>query len=64
MHSVSCLGFRGGGGWGLGFRRVRLGGGWDFFLGFTWRLYWDNGKEKGSYYNGLYRDFRVYIGII
>ena len=24
-------------------------------------LYWDNGKENGSYYNGLYRG---YIGIM
>ena len=24
-------------------------------------LYWDNGKENGNYYNGLYR---VYIGLI
>ena len=24
----------------------------------------DNGKENGNYYNGLYRDYRVYIGVI
>ena len=27
-------------------------------------LYWDNGKENRNYYNGLYRDYRVYIGAI
>ena len=27
-------------------------------------LYWDNGKENGNYYNGLYRDYRDYIGVI
>ena len=27
-------------------------------------LYWDNGKENGNYYNGLYRDSRVYTGVI
>ena len=27
-------------------------------------LYGDNGKENGKYYNGLYRDDRVYIGVI
>ena len=26
-------------------------------------LYRDNGKEYGNYYNGLYRDYRVYIGL-
>ena len=27
-------------------------------------VYWDNGKENGNYYNGLYRDYnRVYIGV-
>ena len=26
-------------------------------------LYWDNGKN-GNYYNGLYRDYRDYIGVI
>ena len=25
-------------------------------------LYWDNGKENGDSYNGLYRGYRVYIG--
>ena len=30
------------------------------FLG----LYWDNGKENGNYYHGLYRDYRVYYGVI
>ena len=28
-----------------------------------WGLYRDNGKEHGNYQNGLYRDYRVYIGI-
>ena len=23
-------------------------------------LHWGNGKENGNYYNGLYRDYRVY----
>ena len=23
-------------------------------LGDIWGLYWDNGKEHGNYYNGLY----------
>ena len=27
-------------------------------------LAWDNGKENGNYYNGLYRDYRVYVGVI
>ena len=27
-------------------------------------MYWDNGKENGNYYNGLYRDYRAYIGIM
>ena len=27
-------------------------------------MYWNNGKENGNYYNGLYRDSRVYIGIM
>ena len=31
-------------------------------IGYIWGLYWDNGKENGNYYNGLYRDYRVYIG--
>ena len=22
-------------------------------------FYWDNGKENGNYYNGLYKGFRV-----
>ena len=26
--------------------------------------YWDNGKENGNYYTGLYRDYRLYIGVI
>ena len=34
--------------------------GWGTLFG----LYWDNGKENGNYYNGLYRDYRDYIGII
>ena len=33
---------------------------WGYILG----LYWDNGKENGNYYNGLYRDYRVYTGVI
>ena len=31
------------------------------FRAYYWGLYWDNGKENGNYYNGLYR---VYIGYI
>ena len=27
-------------------------------------LYGNNGKENGSYHNGLYRDYKVYIGVI
>ena len=27
-------------------------------------LYWDNGKENGNYDNGLYGDYKVYIGVI
>ena len=27
-------------------------------------IYRDNGKENGNYYNGLYRDYRVYVGAI
>ena len=28
-------------------------------------LYWDNGKENGNYYNGLYWDYiGFYIGIM
>ena len=27
-------------------------------------LYRDNEKENGNYYNGLYRDYRVYIRVI
>ena len=27
------------------------------------RVIWDNGKQSGNYYNGLYRDYRVYIGV-
>ena len=27
--------------------------------GYILRLYRDNGKEHGNYYNGLYRDYRV-----
>ena len=27
-------------------------------------LYRDNGKENGNYHSGLYRDFKVYIGVI
>ena len=30
---------------------------WEFGV----ELHWDNGKENGNYYNGLYR---VYIGVI
>ena len=27
-------------------------------------LYWENGKENGNYYNGLYRDYiRVILGL-
>ena len=26
--------------------------------------YWDTGKENGSYLNELYRDYRVYLGIM
>ena len=26
-------------------------------------LYRDNGKENGNYYNGLYRDYRVILGL-
>ena len=26
-------------------------------------FYWDNGKYNGNYYNGLYRDYRVYTGL-
>ena len=47
-------------------------------MGFTLGLYWDNGKENGSYYLGFmlglykengkehanYGDYRGYIGII
>ena len=33
-------------------------------LGLYLGLYWDNGKENGNYYNGSYRDYRVYIGAI
>ena len=28
------------------------------FTGYILGLYWDNGKENGNYYNGLYR---IYI---
>ena len=28
------------------------------------RIYKDNGKENGNYHNGLYRDYRVYIGVL
>ena len=27
-------------------------------------IYIHNGKENGNYYNGLYRDYRVYWGYI
>ena len=33
-------------------------------IGYILGLYWDNGKENGNYYNGLYRDYRGYIGVI
>ena len=33
-------------------------------IGYILGFYRDNGKEKGNYYNGLYRDYRVYIGIL
>ena len=29
-------------------------------VGYILGIYWDNGKENGNYYNGLYRDYRVY----
>ena len=28
-------------------------------VGYILGFYWDNGKENGNYYNGLYRDCRV-----
>ena len=31
--------------------------------GYILGLYRDHGKENGNYYNGLYRDYRVYIGV-
>ena len=34
------------------------------YIGVILGLYWDNGKENGNYYNGLYRDYKVYIGVI
>ena len=33
-------------------------------IGYILGFYRDNGKENGNYYNGLYRDYRVYIGIL
>ena len=33
-------------------------------IGYILGYYWDNGRENGKYYNGLYRDYRVYIGVI
>ena len=27
---------------------------------FILEFYWENRKENGNYYNGLYRDYRVY----
>ena len=27
-------------------------------------LFWDNRKQNGNYHNGLYRDYRDYIGVI
>ena len=30
------------------------------YRGLLLGLYWGNGKENGNYYNGLYRDYRVY----
>ena len=33
-------------------------------VGYILGYYWDNGKENGNYYNGLYRDYRVYVGVI
>ena len=32
--------------------------------GLILRLYGDNGKENGNYYNGLYKDYGDYIGVI
>ena len=33
-------------------------------LSYILGLYRDNGKENGNYNNGLYRDYRTYIGVI
>ena len=33
-------------------------------MGYILGLYRGNGKFNGSYYNGLYRDNRVHIGVI
>ena len=35
--------------------------GWELAIGVIFGLYWDNGKENGNYYNGLYRS---YMGLI
>ena len=33
-------------------------------IGYILGLYRDNEKENGNYHNGIYRDYRDYIGVI
>ena len=33
-------------------------------IGSIMGYYWDTGKEHGNYYNGLCRDYRVYVGVL
>ena len=32
------------------------------YIGATLGLYWDDGKENGNYYNGLYRGLGLVLG--
>ena len=47
----------------VGVMRHILGLYWDY-IGYILGLHKDNGKENGNYDNGLYRDYKVYIGVI